>query len=214
MAPERTIRQPPTQADFDRIEVPALDVEPWANGFFRLANTGHKSQFFASPGSRLTPFSRAFPCVYLAQDKETAVAEIWGDRFFAQRATGAKVFSIAESEAEKLRFLQVEKVPALKLCDLTDAATLLSVGIDAATLYCPNLEVPQNWADLIARHPAAFDGILYESRHTNTNCIVAWNSPACLLEHKFTFADAGPFLMSPESYAVAKLAGVMLAFTR
>jgi RES domain-containing protein len=210
----RVVRQPPSQAEFDSIAIAGsadaslLDVLPW----FRLASTAFSSQFFASPGSRLTPISMAFPCVYLAEDKVTTVAEIWGDRFYAQRKAKMKLYSIAKSDAEALRFLQSGPLPSLTLCDLTDSETRQRVGIDSATLYTTDLSVPQGWAEVLARHPRNFDGILYRSRHTDRLCIVAWNRPGRLLDHEFTFPDASPFLESPESYTVAQTMGLALSF--
>jgi RES domain-containing protein len=210
----REIRQPPSQADFDRIEMPAFEARKLGfPAWFRLANTAYPGQFYPSPRSRLTPISRAYPCVYLAEDTGTAVAELWGDQFYAQRALGPAIFSIARSEAEQIRFLKTESNPALRLCDLTDGDTRLRVGIDSSTLYCPDLKVPQGWAEVIARHPANLDGILYRSRHTDRPCVVAWNRLDRVLEREFAFTDAGPFIESPESYAIAKKVGVTLSFT-
>jgi hypothetical protein len=74
---------------FDRRVLPVtlgatLPMTPW----FRLYRKAYASQFYASKGSRLTPWSGDFPCVYLAQRKETTVAEVWGDRLAAQQAPG------------------------------------------------------------------------------------------------------------------------------
>jgi RES domain-containing protein len=210
----RVVRQAPAQADFDRItlgefDLRSLGLTPW----FRLASVRHASHFHANPGARLTPRSMAFPSVYLAEDKETTVAEVWGDKFYAQRLLEPKIYSIPRSEAAVLRFFTCGDLPRLNLCDLTDADTRMSVGIEDGTLYNPDLKIPQGWAEVIARHPQHFDGILYRSRITGRLCFAAWNRPGRLLEREITFTDSAPFLESPESYSVARKTGVKLSFT-
>jgi RES domain-containing protein len=212
----RTLRQVPAQEGFDRRVLPvtlgaALPMTPW----FRLYRKAYTSQFFASKGSRLTPWSGAFPCVYLAQRKETTVAEVWGDRLAAQQALGAEVYAISRAQASQWAYLRVGPLPpSLRLCDLTAAATLLAVGLDAATLFQPDLEGPQRWAECLARHPAEFDGILYPSRHTGEKCLVLWQRPsrAESLEGALEWGEEGEFFGSEEAYLLAGRLGIQLAF--
>lgn len=183
--------------------------------WFRLARIVFPNPFFASPGSRLTPSSREFPCVYLAENLETTVAEVWGDRFVAQLESGQPVFAISRSQASAWSYLRVAPLPRdLKICDLTDADTRLVVGIDSATLHATDLAIPQAWAECVARHPARFDGIRYRSRHTDEFCLVLWSrgDDSQPLETRTTFEPWGDFCESESAYSVAGKIGVRLAF--
>jgi RES domain-containing protein len=212
----RTLRPAPAQAAFDRRVLPVtlgatLPMTPW----FRLYRKAYASQFYASKGSRLTPWSGDFPCVYLAQRKETTVAEVWGDRLAAQQALEAEVYAISRAQASQWAYLRVGPLPpSLRLCDLTAAATQLAVGLDAATLFQPDLEGPQRWADCLARHPADFDGILYPSRHTGEKCLVLWQRPnsSGRLEEALKWEEEGKFVGSEEAYILAGRLGIQLAF--
>ena len=212
----RTLRLAPPQADFDARAVPAVDESRLAvvgAVWTRLFRRAYPGQFYPSAGSRLTPSSRAFPCVYLGASAQAAVAEVWGDRFQAQRASGRGIYAIEASTADAHAFLRVDAFPALRLCDLTDGATLLAVGLDLASLYATDLSVPQGWAEVIARHPAGFDGIVYRSRHTGEDCVVLWVRPGGrALDGELVFSPAGEFRESVAAYAVAKQAGLTLAF--
>ena len=209
----RDLRPAPTQAEFDKRVIP-ITGQSLARAT-RLGDPTYSSQFFASPGSRLTPISRRFPSVYLAASKETAVAERWGDRFAAQRAAGLDLYVIPAAEAAAAAFLEVDPVPAAKLCDLTNGNVMIAVGIDNATLTTTDLKIPQEWAERIARHPEKFDGIRYLSRHTNEACIVLWLRPGgpdftTLLK----FGAPIPFLDSTPAHAVAATCGLRLSFAR
>lgn len=210
--PARSIRKPPEQVVFNQLELKQSEFPISRFEWNRLARVAYPGQFYASPGSRLTPISREFPCLYIGESQETAVAEIWGDRFYAHRELGHRVYTIPESEAVQWQYLRVKTVPRLKLCDLTDSATLLATGFDAATLYGSDLEIPQGWAEVVARHPAIFDGILYRSRHTHRHCIVAWARRERGLESEFEFEPDGPFLNSAAAYSVAAAMRLALAF--
>jgi RES domain-containing protein len=209
----REIRPAPRQAEFDKRPIPLTGQSlPRAT---RLCNPAYASQFYASRGSRLTPNSLKFSTVYLAASKETAVAELWGDRFAAQRAKGSDLFIIPAAEAAKSAYLDVDAVPPAKLCDLTDGNVLLAVGVDATTLTTIDLAVPQAWAECVANHPERFDGIRYFSRHTNEPCIALWLRPggpdfANLLK----FGAPMPFLDSTPAHAVAAKCGLRLSFAR
>jgi len=212
----RTLRPAPDQALFDRRVLPVASVRESAAGpWFRLCRKAFANQWYPSKGSRLTPWSGAFPCVYLAQRKETTVAEVWGDRLAAQQALGAEVYAISSAQAAQWAYLRVENLPeGVRLCDLTAANTLLAVGLDAATLYQPDLEQPQRWAECIARHPAGFGGIVYPSRHTGETCVVLWEreGAADRLEPQLEFANEGEFADSEAAYVLAGKLGIRLAF--
>lgn len=188
----------------------------WATlAWHRLCRVEFPSQFFASKGSRLTPISGDFPCVYLAVDQETTVAEVWGDRFAAQRATGADLYVIPRQQALRWTFLQTNGLPEdLRLCDLTQTDTRLALGIEAGTLYATDLRLPQLWAERIARHPNRYDGIAYRSRHTDLACLVLWNraDDAMPLEKRLTFGNSQPFFDAEAAYILAGKTGIRLSF--
>ena len=209
----RAIRQPPSQADFDTrvISSTGRSLAP----AIRLCDISHPSQFFASRGSRLTPGSLRFRCVYLAATEETAVAEVWGDRFYAHREKGNSLYVIPATDAAKWAFLKVAAVPAANLCDLTDGDVLQQVGIDQATLYHTDFKIPQGWAECIANHPAKFDGIRYFSRLTHEVCIVLWLRPGGpAFERELKFGAPAPFLDSTAAHAVAARQQLRLSFPR
>jgi hypothetical protein len=190
-----------------------VGIGPW----FRLYRKEFASQFYPSPGSRLTPSSREFPCVYLAATPESTVAEVWGDRLAAHREHSGRIFAIPATLAAKWAFLKLERLPQdLRLLDLTQSASLLAAGLDAATLYVPDLRIPQDWAERVARHPTQFDGIAYRSRHTGEKGLVLWNQlgGTCDLESRLRFEPAGEFLESEQAYCLAGHLGLRLAFVR
>jgi hypothetical protein len=213
---DREIRTAPDPGVFHSRRIPdtssrLLFPGPWV----RLYQKKYTHQFFPSPGSRLTPTSRDFACVYLATTHETIVSEIFGDRFAAAQKAGKRVYSIAKSVAREYAFLRVDALPHdLVICDLTDTATLAAVGIDATTLYSTDLRGTQLWAERIARHPQHFDGILYPSRHTFQPCIMLWNRPAAPrdLSKEITFLPEGDFMYSKPVYAAAAARQLRLSY--
>jgi RES domain-containing protein len=212
---DRNIRPPPDQAAFDASVIPdsPATLVSSSGSWHRLCNPRYPSQFYASPGARLTPISAEFPCVYLAATKETSVAEIWADRFHARRAKGATLYSIPATDAKALAFLSAVMLPAMKLCDLTNGDVRLATGLEAGTIYTTDFKVPQTWAERIARHPGNFDGILYRSRLTDEHCLVLWmRKGARALYKAITLTAAVPFYDSPEAYSVAKKCGLKLSF--
>lgn len=212
----REIRLPPDQAVFDKRAIPVSDLRMEINlSWFRLCRVEFPGQFYPSKGSRLTPASGAFPCVYLAASLETTVAEVWGDRLAAHRDAGGAVHVIARSQAETWAFLETEPLPpTLRLCNLMDSDTRLAAGMDSGALYAADLTVPQAWAERIARHPALFDGIRYRSRHTDEACLVLWTRPERrpALDQMLRFQPAGPFLDSDAAFILAGKIGVRLSF--
>src|SRR5258708_2004570 len=121
------VRPAPEQAVFDRLVLPTTDHYRLAGiTWSRLYKIAYPNQFYPSIGSRLTPVSLKIPCVYLASNLETAVAEVWGDSFYAQRMLGRTLFRINAAEADQYAFLSLRPpLPRLCLCDLTNADTRL-----------------------------------------------------------------------------------------
>ena len=213
----RSIRQAPEQAAFDRREIPVKSGAEWADlPWYRLYRVEFPDQFYASTGSRLTPLSREFPCCYLGSTLETTVAEVWGDRLAAQRDLGGEIYVISAAQAKSWAFLKVESLPRdLRLCDLTDSDTRLATGLESGSLYCTDLQIPQTWAERIARHPDRFDGILYRSRHTDEPCLVLWSRPdsPSILPARLAFSPAGDFNESAAACLLAAKIGIRLSFS-
>ncbi len=46
--------------------------------------------------------------------------------------------------------------------------------MDLATLYAPEVEFARTFAQRLHDHPQKFDGVQYESRHTQTLCLALW----------------------------------------
>ena len=214
----RSWRQPPDPGAFDARDIPVVGsgggdlAGPW----FRLYRVAYADQFHASAGSRLTPASGGFPCCYLGASIETTVAEVWGDRLAAHRDQGGNPYVITAGQAREWAYLRVDRLPDdLRLCDLTDAETLLRVGLDAATLYATDLALTRMWAERIARHPAGFDGIRYLSRHDHQPCLVLWDRPGRRepLPGRLVFEPAGDFLDSAAAHRLAGKIGIRLAFS-
>jgi hypothetical protein len=151
----------------------------------------------------------------LAATKETAVAEVWGDRFYAHREKGNSLYVIPATDAANFAFLDIDAVPSTNLCDLTDGEVLQRVGIDQATLFTTNLKIPQGWAECIVNHPAKFDGIRYASRLTNEVCVVLWLRPGGPdFASQLKFGDQLPFLDSTAAHSVAAKHQLHLSFAR
>jgi len=210
------VRKAPDAAIFDGRTIrvtpaAALHAGPW----FRLAQTAYSDPFYPNPGSRFTPQSLAFPCVYLAVDKATTVSEVYGDRMSLAQEAGDKFFTIAKAEASAYAYAAVAKLPdPLAICDLTDSETLLNTGLDITSYHDHDLAVPQEWAERIVQHPTKFDGMQYRSRHTDKHCLVIWNRPGSARDFRaeITFAADGPFLHSKEAFGAAIMRGLKLSF--
>ncbi len=204
---DRELREPPTQAEFDAIPIPTPS-SAFALPTVRLGDRGFPSHFYENVRSRLTP--KGYRCSYLAANAMTAVLERWRDVFSAHRKAG--VFAISQKKTAKQVFLQ-GTLPALKLCDLTNADVISAVGVDIATLHYPFIRRAKLWAERIARHPAQFDGILYRSRHTQEPSLVIWLRPGGReLEREVPFVETGFFNNSTEAYSAAAKCQIVLSF--
>lgn len=222
MSDDRTERIAPPPPGYPN-DVPVCHEEKLSGvAWVRLGNRVYPKPFYASLKSRLTPSSELFPCVYIAASLETAVAEIWGDRWTMAKKRGKEIFVITAEKADELVFLQAGALPKLDLCDLTDATTQLRLGIDAATLFTPDLRIPQAWAEMIASHPNRYDGIIYQSRHTGETCVVlwlrsklssgVWPEDGKKLDELVTFTPIGGFRESAAAYSVAHKIGIKLSW--
>src|SRR5437660_12806993 len=109
---DREVRPAPDPGVFNsRPLVSTSDPLKLEGPWWRLSRKCFPSEFFASPGSRLTPISRSFPCVYLACDHKTVVGEIYGDRFARAQKDGKAVFKIATTDATTYAYRRVDALP-------------------------------------------------------------------------------------------------------
>ncbi len=171
----RELRRPAEPADFDALELPRLKKTlsaPWWN--LRWAAHATKSQYFhAALTGRLTPGSGTVPCLYLARDRETSFQEIYGDDIYIA-GTRKLGFRLAKTDLEHRVYLKTAESLALTLYDLTTVRGAKRIGMDLGTLYAADISCARDFAQRLHDHPAKFDGILYESRHTKSRCIVVW----------------------------------------
>lgn len=169
----RDFRWPPTQQAFDELplEVTRIESRHWWN--LRWKQHAVRDKFlFASENGRFTPAGGTTPCIYLSPSPRTSFRELYGDKLYGAKNAGRLLeFSVERMKAQV--FVQVE-IPPLRVCDLTNGQHLEAVGIDVATVTAPAIQYPRVWAERILRHPAQFDGIQYENRHTKEVCVVAW----------------------------------------
>ncbi len=180
---DREPRLPLAQAEFDKLEMPTVEIEPreWVNLRFRqYAN--QDDLFIARPGARLTPRSMKVPCLYLAGEMSTSFMELYGDRLYAAKVEG-KVLGMPELEIDERIFVKV-RTPKLRLCDLVKPGGAKKLNLDQGTLWAADLKFPQLFAEAILKHPAGVDGILYKSRHTDSVCAVVWNLAAATMVKK------------------------------
>ncbi len=220
-APQRDYREPPplsAVAGFlSQLEIVALR-RPW----FRIVPDVYAHSFYASKSSRFTPASGSFGCAYFAEDPQTCFAELFGDAMarHAKSAPGVP-FAITSSHAAARGVYRITTSPPLRLCDLSDGSTLLSLNIDLSTVYALDLKLTQAWAEFITKlDPStcehlhgAFDGIRYLSRHTGRLCQVLWDRPGTTpISDQLKYQREGSLLNAPFAFDVAKLCGTRLSF--
>jgi hypothetical protein len=63
------------------------------------------------------------------------------------------------------------RVPAIHVCDLTNAKTLSALRVDLSALMHNDIKTPQQWGLAIQRHPANFQGIKFKSRFNGKMCL-------------------------------------------
>lgn len=177
---DRVPRMPLAQAGFDKLEMPIVELDPetWVNLRFRQYAT-QGDLFVARAGARLTPASMKVPCLYLAKEMSTAYMELYGDKHYAAKEEGTPLI-ITETELEERVFINVQ-TRKVKLCDLVKPGAAKKLNLDQGTIWAADLKYPRSFAEAIHKHPAAVDGILYMSRHTDMVCAVVWNRAAARL---------------------------------
>lgn len=106
--------------------------------------------------------SKRFGTCYLGFNLEVAIAEtILHDEMPVKGA-----FSVSAQEIES-RYVVRFKGEPLTLVNLTGVSLKALVGSSAISTIMP-YDVPQRWSKALHRHPTEVDGILYMSRHVNS----------------------------------------------
>jgi hypothetical protein len=125
------------------------------------------------PTGRLTPESGTIPCLYLARTRETSFYELYGDDIDAAGKRGSRL-RLRRSDLENRVYVKTPPDLSVRVYDLTAERTARAIGMDLSTLYAPEVEFARAFAQRLHDHPRRFDGIQYESRHTQTPCLVLW----------------------------------------
>ena len=177
----RELRQPLETTAFNELDLGVVEKklqEPWWN----LRWVTHATQdqlFFASLSGRLTPSSGKVPCLYLAQNRETAFQEIYGDDLDAAEKRSLPFYFIKKNLQNRL-LLKTSGEVKVRVYDLSAEKGAKRIGMDLGTLYDALVNFPREFAQRLHDHPAKFDGIQYVSRQTQSLCIILWatHSPA------------------------------------
>ncbi|MDO8540103.1 MAG: RES family NAD+ phosphorylase [Opitutaceae bacterium] len=181
---------------------------PWWNLRW-VARLPRRYLFHASLSGRLTPASGKVPCLYLARNRETSFYELYGDVLDA--ASKLKLFAkVSRPELAHRVYIKTPVDMTVRLYDLTKEKSGRSIGMDLATLYTADVDHPREFAQRIHDHPRKFDGILYESRHTKTVCVVLWATHSPEL-HSMLF-ERGPTLDDLTSFDRRLPAGCLRLF--
>jgi hypothetical protein len=67
------------------------------------------------------------------------------------------------------------QLPPVSVCDLCDLHTLTTLGVDNASLMAADLQFRQAWALAIMNHSANVDGIQYQGRFNEDNCLALFD---------------------------------------
>lgn len=187
----RDLRHPADVATFNALSLRSMQKTlrvPWWNLRWR-AHAVKSDLFFSSLSGRLTPVSGTVPCLYLAENAETSFYEIYGDIISAARETKS-VARFSKTDLEARVLIKTKPPLSVKIYDLTAVRSAKRIGMDLATLYAPDVDLPRQFAQRIHDHPEKFDGIQYESRHTQTRCLVLWATHTPALKSLATEMDS------------------------
>jgi hypothetical protein len=157
----RTVRLPP--ANFDSLKIPRTSLP--GRRWFRVHPSRYSAVYFSlSPSHRFSHAGCPHPFLYLARDIGTGVFERFGDVAYDKK----RVVPQSLWEAHGVSWVQV---PALHICDLSNAKTLSVIMADLSALMHQDLACPQAWGLAIHKHPANFQGIRFRSRFNGKPCL-------------------------------------------
>jgi len=161
----RTLRLPPADLSDSKIRRTQQGPRLW----YRV----HQSRFEAIHFSLrdLHRFSHpdcAHSYLYLGCDTATCLFERFGDEMYDGGL--AVAFSLWQTHS-----VSAIHVPAIHLCDLTNAKTLSALRVDLSALMHNDLKIPQLWGLAIQQHPANFQAIKFKSRFNGKMCLALFN---------------------------------------
>lgn len=159
------LHSPPSQADFDKIELGRLCKILPPRSYLRL----HSQNPFTKRPWPAANFSRAGNSrfdppagpgtLYLGQTLAGVMMEIFDDKWACIGDLGR---SISRKTLSQYYLSQIS-LPALSAFDAC-GGNLSKIGTDLQLLTA-EYSVTQQWALRLANHPAGIEGILYPSRH-------------------------------------------------
>ncbi len=155
--------------DFGKRKIPVTMLE--AGVLLRLHGSDLPALHFGRrAGARFTPEDTPRGVMYLAEDLETCIFEVFGDEMLAGRCL-IRAFKWMNYSVSEIGF------PALRVCDFTDVVTTTAAGVDLASLMAQDLAGPQAWSRAVMHHRARFQAIRYASRFTGGGCLALFEAP-------------------------------------
>lgn len=148
------------------LEVRTAQLAP--SKLYRVSRHASGEPFFGrSASNRFDDPSRAqsrrFGTCYLGLNLEVAIAET----ILHDEMPRNGRFEVAASELESRVCVRFADGTPLTLVDLTGAALKALVGSSEISTIVP-YDTPQRWSKALHRHPQGFDGLIYMSRHVNS----------------------------------------------
>jgi len=177
--------------DFTRRKIPVSIL----NGgvLLRLHVTDRPALFFGRrAGNRFTPENSPRGVMYLGEDLDTCIFEVFGDEMLEKRCL-IRAFRWMNYSVSKIGF------EGLRVCDFADAVTATAAGVDLASLMAQDLEAPQAWSRAVMNHPSGFQAIRYASRFTGRHALALFDLPcrslsATMIGPLHAISEAGKFL--------------------
>ena len=162
----RGLQRPP--ADFARRPLTVVDWQ--SEDLVRASRLPTGEPHFGRSGANRFDDSRTpvrFGVMYAGESLLVAIGEsVLHDTVLAGGYYDVAYSEIFDRYAWRFRGLSLE------LADLTGPA-LKALGADARLTSCTPYTIPQAWSRAIHAHPQAVDGILFMSRHINTQRSIA-----------------------------------------
>ena len=197
------LRAPP--GNFSSQPLTVVEVDPAT--LLRISKFSSGEPYFGrTAGNRFddprTPVRRRFGTHYAGLSLRVAFAEtILHD----EEPAGGK-FQIAGAVVSSRYVVEFEG-EALRIADLTGVA-LKRAGIDPSLTTVADYRLPQRWSVAVHKHPEAVDGILYMSRHLNTDkALVLFDRT----RPKLTSARYTPFIDYPGALATVLAFGDLIS---
>lgn len=147
--------------------IPISTVQVSPSRLYRISRFDSGEPFFGRSASNRFDDpgrikSRRFGTCYLGLSLEVAIAETILHDEMPVRGR----FEVAAQEIEDRHCVRF-RGESLTLVDLTGTALKALIGTGAISTTMP-YDVPQRWSRALYRHPVDADGIVYMSRHVNT----------------------------------------------